>query len=75
MSIERCSECNEPTGNAGRLEDSIYLSFEDGTELGPLCATCAYDYCTCEYCGISVKMETTASYYKCKLCGYVTPIE
>lgn len=34
--IERCSECDEPTGNAGAGEDSLFLP--DGR--GPMCWEC-----------------------------------
>ena len=40
MKIERCAECDEPTGRAGRSDDSIYLEGWDGVERGPLCETC-----------------------------------
>lgn len=33
--IETCCQCDEPTGRAGRAEDSIYIE-----EIGPLCETC-----------------------------------
>ena len=33
--IERCCECDEPTGKAGRLDDSLY---DDGE--GPFCEDC-----------------------------------
>mgnify|MGYP001591073086 CR=1 FL=1 len=35
--IERCCVCDEPTGKAGREEDSLY-----GDDDGPYCETC-YD--------------------------------
>lgn len=34
--IERCIECDEPTGKAGRLDDSLYLDAGDG----PYCESC-----------------------------------
>lgn len=39
--IERCRECDDPTGRAGRGDDSLYcdsLSCDDGT--GPFCEDC-----------------------------------
>ena len=33
--IERCVECDEPTGKAGRLDDSLYDEGE-----GPFCEDC-----------------------------------
>ena len=33
--IERCCECDEPTGKAGRLDDSL---FDEGE--GPFCEDC-----------------------------------
>jgi hypothetical protein len=41
MSLEYCCLCDEPTGRAGRGEDSIYVEAGDG-EIGPLCLDC-YD--------------------------------
>jgi hypothetical protein len=40
--IEFCVKCDEPTGKAGRCEDSLYVSrFADGDdEYGPLCEEC-----------------------------------
>jgi hypothetical protein len=35
MKIERCIECDEPTGKAGQCEDSLYVG-----ESGPFCETC-----------------------------------
>ena len=41
--LEYCCECDNPTGNAGRGEDSIYAELMvDGDEIGPLCREC-YD--------------------------------
>ena len=39
---ERCCQCDEPTGRAGRGDDSIYMDV-DGKEIGPLCPECADD--------------------------------
>lgn len=39
LTLERCSECDEPTGNAGRYDDSLYIE-TDGKEIGPLCSEC-----------------------------------
>jgi len=36
LEIERCFLCDEPTGKAGRLDDSLYD--EDG--YGPYCEEC-----------------------------------
>ena len=36
MSLELCFLCDEPTGNAGRYEDSIY----DDECKGPYCEEC-----------------------------------
>ena len=38
--IERCSHCDEPTGKAGRGDDSLYSTLPDGVEHGPLCESC-----------------------------------
>ena len=38
-SIERCFQCNEPTGRAGAGEDSIY-SYCDDSAWGPFCTGC-----------------------------------
>jgi len=35
MELERCCVCDQPTGKAGRADDSIYI------EIGPLCDECA----------------------------------
>ena len=37
--IERCVKCDEPTGKAGRLDDSLYD--DDGN--GPFCETCFHE--------------------------------
>ena len=37
--IERCIRCDEPTGKAGRLDDSLYD--DDGN--GPFCETCFHE--------------------------------
>jgi hypothetical protein len=36
MRVELCCECSQPTGRAGRLDDSIYD--DDGN--GPFCEEC-----------------------------------
>lgn len=36
--IERCVECDEPTGKAGRCEDSLYD--DDDIGIGPFCEDC-----------------------------------
>ena len=37
--IERCCDCDDPTGRAGRADDSLYVETEDDV-IGPLCAEC-----------------------------------
>jgi len=46
--LEYCSICNEPTGRAGRGDDSLYFEllrpwqgYKAGEEIGPLCLKCA----------------------------------
>jgi len=42
--LEYCSECGEPTGRAGRADDSIFIEAIDGSkEYGPLCTDCRDD--------------------------------
>jgi len=42
--LEHCSECGNPTGRAGRGEDSIYAETMIGDdEIGPLCWECYQD--------------------------------
>lgn len=42
--LEYCSECGEPTGRAGRSDDSIFVEAVDGSkEYGPLCTDCRDD--------------------------------
>jgi hypothetical protein len=38
--VEHCSHCDEPTGKAGRGDDSLYCTLPDGIERGPLCESC-----------------------------------
>ncbi len=38
--LEYCTLCDEPTGRAGRGEDSLYIDFGDGSCFGPLCEKC-----------------------------------
>lgn len=41
QSLERCYVCDDPTGRAGRNEDSIYVIRQvDDEEVGPLCPDC-----------------------------------
>ena len=43
MSDEYCFECSEPTGRAGKYEDSLYCDecpIEDGQTQGPFCEEC-----------------------------------
>lgn len=35
--IELCCECDEPTGRAGKSDDSLYCEFCEG---GPFCEEC-----------------------------------
>lgn len=37
IAIEYCTTCGEPTGRAGRSEDSIYC---DHCDEGPFCVSC-----------------------------------
>lgn len=37
---ELCEFCDEPTGRAGRGEDSIYVETTNGERAGPLCTAC-----------------------------------
>lgn len=53
MTIELCSECDQPTGRAGRAEDSIYILYPD-KEVGPLCEECRKKHWVCEKCGEGV---------------------
>ena len=39
MELEHCCDCDEPTGNAGRGDGSIYIEYHD-KEVGPLCDEC-----------------------------------
>jgi len=42
--LEYCCDCDEPTGRAGRGEDSIYADPVNGDdEIGPLCWECYQD--------------------------------
>ena len=42
--LEYCSECGEPTGRAGRGDDSIFAEAINGSkEYGPLCTNCRDD--------------------------------
>lgn len=42
MNEEFCCECDEPTGRAGRGDDSIFVNPVPGSteEIGPLCSLC-----------------------------------
>lgn len=43
MAIEYCTDCNEPTGNAGYCEDSLYIDLgedSNNNEIGPFCEDC-----------------------------------
>lgn len=53
--LEYCSECDQPTGRAGRFEDSIFIEYEDGKpEVGPLCSDCRDRHWVCGECGLGV---------------------
>lgn len=41
--IEYCVICDDPTGRAGRAEDSLYIQHADESETGPLCEGCYED--------------------------------
>jgi hypothetical protein len=75
--LERCCICDNPTGGAGKGEDSLYIPlFRDGdmyAELGPLCPDC-YDQLredadpctgTCSTCGGQLR----EGYTFCPYCG------
>lgn len=51
--LEYCCDCNQPTGRAGRGEDSIYVVYSD-KEVGPLCEECRNTHWVCEECGEGV---------------------
>ena len=47
--IETCVLCGDPTGRAGKGEDSLYsewaikpplLQYKEGEQIGPLCVSC-----------------------------------
>lgn len=47
MELEYCIICDEPTGRAGKMDDSIYhtlkhpfYNLKTGDELGPVCEKC-----------------------------------
>ncbi len=48
---EVCCECDELTGKAGIMEDSNFIKYEDGEEVGPLCDDCRNKRWVCEQCG------------------------
>ncbi len=39
MTEERCYQCDEPTGHAGRSDDSLFIEIASN-EIGPFCSTC-----------------------------------
>lgn len=45
--LERCVECDEPTGRAGRGDDSLYCGH---CGAGPFCAECHDLHLLCEEC-------------------------
>lgn len=40
LKVEKCTLCEDPTGRAGRGEDSIYVASGTPAEVGPLCECC-----------------------------------
>ncbi len=64
MSIEYCETCDEPTGNAGRGDGSVFVE-RNGKEIGPLCDTCSNDFC-CSQCGeIAITLHEGYCEYCC----------
>ncbi len=61
--IEYCCKCEEATGHAGRGEDSIYVEYENGKEVGPLCIRCSKEIFVCEKCNFAVKDEFLSQTY------------
>ncbi len=47
--LECCNVCDEPTGNSGRGDGSVFVE-RNGKEIGPLCGTCSDDF-SCSQCG------------------------
>lgn len=41
--LEYCCECDDPTGRAGRGEDSVFVEVGE-EEIGPLCEECCKKY-------------------------------
>jgi hypothetical protein len=68
VTLELCSECDMPTGHAGRGEDSIY-AIKDGAEIGPLCNECRADLWICNECGEVVAPSMVTFYEKHDGCG------
>jgi len=50
MTLERCSECDEPTGRAGVHDDSLFLETPLDA-LGPYCLEC-YESVQEDICGL-----------------------
>jgi hypothetical protein len=40
MKEEHCCNCDDPTGRAGRADDSLYINDIEGNESGPYCPDC-----------------------------------
>lgn len=55
--VEYCCECDEPTGRAGKHDDSIYILYENEYMVGPLCESCRDKRWVCEDCGMGVYPE------------------
>ena len=50
--LERCCDCDEPTGRAGRADDSLYWSDE-----GPFCPACYNERSDTERIYLAVKTQ------------------
>lgn len=68
MTIELCSECDKPTGRAGRHDDSIFILILD-KEVGPLCEECRNNHWVCEECGEGVYPENVKFDERHEGCG------
>lgn len=68
MNLEYCSECSCETGNAGRMEDSIFIMYPD-YEVGPLCDKCREAHRVCEKCGEGVPSNLVTFDNTHEVCG------
>ena len=66
--LEICTECDKPTGRAGRSDDSIFLQYPD-KEVGPLCEECRRKHWVCDECGEAVYSKYVTSEELHKGCG------